>query len=135
MKILSGLEYILRKAQVIMLLQLRVYTLIWKALCIQDWEAYAASHVSLCTQLEALTQLILDWRRMELKYVLCVILAHTHKGRGIMNLYIVSAHGRDCWLYGLLRCNSRARSGGFICTLSAKSPLEQIMVRGPSLCS
>jgi midasin len=46
MKILSGLEYILRKAQ--------------------DWEAYAASHVSLCTQLEALTQLILDWRRMEL---------------------------------------------------------------------
>ena len=75
MKILSGLEYILRKAQVMMMLQLRcacVHICRFRRhslLCIQDWEAYAASQVSLCTQLEALTQLILDWRRMELKYV------------------------------------------------------------------
>jgi midasin len=47
MKILAGLEYILRKSQ--------------------DWEAYAASHVSLRQQLDQLTQLILDWRRLELR--------------------------------------------------------------------
>jgi midasin len=47
MKVLAGLEYILRKAQ--------------------DWEAYAASHVSLGSQLEELTMLVLDWRRMEFK--------------------------------------------------------------------
>ena len=37
---------------------------------LQDWEAYASSGVSLYSQLEALTQLILDWRRLELKLVL-----------------------------------------------------------------
>ena len=69
MKILSGLEYILRKAQVrIYVLNLEGTLVVHLLSCVQDWEAYAASHVSLCTQLEALTQLILDWRRMELKY-------------------------------------------------------------------
>jgi midasin len=53
MKILSGLEYVLKKAQ--------------------DWEAYASSGVSLYGQLEALSQLILDWRRLELKLVMIVL--------------------------------------------------------------
>lgn len=53
-------------------LNVRTFSIIY--FCIQDWEAYAASHVSLSSQLEALTQIILDWRRLELKYVCALCL-------------------------------------------------------------
>ena len=107
MKILSGLEYVLRKAQVskvlltleLLLLFMRVkssgvhvhvasidsYPLLvyvisvashWSQVNVtktfvftQEWEAFASSHVSLGKQLQPLTQLILDWRKIELKYV------------------------------------------------------------------
>ncbi|PFX16223.1 Midasin [Stylophora pistillata] len=47
MKILTGLEVLLRKAQ--------------------DWESNAAKHVSLRDHLDNVTQLIIQWRKMELK--------------------------------------------------------------------
>ncbi|XP_068698835.1 midasin-like [Montipora foliosa] len=47
MKILTGLEVLLRKAQ--------------------DWESNAAKHVSLREHLDRVTHLIIQWRRMELK--------------------------------------------------------------------
>ncbi|XP_065904261.1 midasin-like isoform X2 [Dysidea avara] len=46
MKVLSGLEYILKKAQ--------------------DWETYASSKVSLMVHLDEITQLVIEWRRKEL---------------------------------------------------------------------
>ena len=48
MKFVTGLEVILAKAQ--------------------DWEQVAAKHVSLSTNLEALTQIIIQWRKLELGY-------------------------------------------------------------------
>ncbi|CAH1798601.1 unnamed protein product [Owenia fusiformis] len=47
MKFVTGLETLLQKAQ--------------------EWEANAAKHVSLQTQLEAVTNQIIDWRKLELK--------------------------------------------------------------------
>lgn len=38
-------------------------------LSFKDWEAFACSHVSIRTELDSLTALVLDWRKMELKYV------------------------------------------------------------------
>uniref|UniRef100_A0A1X7TI19 Midasin n=1 Tax=Amphimedon queenslandica TaxID=400682 RepID=A0A1X7TI19_AMPQE len=46
MKILAGLENVLKKSQ--------------------DWEGYACSRLSISTQLSALTELVLEWRRLEL---------------------------------------------------------------------
>ena len=74
MKILSGLEYVLRKAQVSkVLLTLELLLLFMRVtktfVSTQEWEAFASSHVSLGKQLQPLTQLILDWRKIELKYV------------------------------------------------------------------
>ncbi|XP_065176268.1 midasin-like [Sycon ciliatum] len=48
MKVLQGLELLLQKSQ--------------------DWESYAARAVSLQTHIEAVTDLILRWRRLELKF-------------------------------------------------------------------
>ena len=38
-------------------------------LSFKDWEAFACSHVSIRNELDSLTALVLDWRKMELKYV------------------------------------------------------------------
>ena len=79
MKVLAGVEYILRRSQVLSTLSSVpscVYNVSFK-----DWEAYAASHVSLCSQLEQLTHLILDWRKLELRFVSVVCLALSHENK------------------------------------------------------
>ena len=36
-------------------------------LLMQDWEGYACSRLSLSMQLSSLTELVLEWRKLELK--------------------------------------------------------------------
>ena len=47
MKFVNGLEMVLAKAQ--------------------EWEQVAAKHVSLSSHLEAITQIIIQWRKLELQ--------------------------------------------------------------------
>lgn len=55
MKILSGLEFVLKKSE--------------------EWEAYAAKHVSIRKELDSLSSLVCRWRKLELKSW-CTMLEH-----------------------------------------------------------
>ena len=63
MKVLTGLEYILKKAQVHSCLLVA-----GECVLLQDWEAYASSKVSLAVHLTEITNLVIEWRKKELKY-------------------------------------------------------------------
>lgn len=36
----------------------------------QDWESNAAKHVSMMTELSEITAVIIEWRKLELRYIL-----------------------------------------------------------------
>ena len=69
MKVLSGVEYVIRKAEVSQLF-VCTFILLILILKLKDWEAYANSKVSLFQQINPIKQLVLHWRRMELRYCL-----------------------------------------------------------------